>query len=161
MLPTWLNSQTKNNSGCNYVYPERKDDESYRCAKIPVLWGESLCTGEELVSKRLCMRHCPGDDVYFLFITMKIRWEAEATLKHALVLHMVAKSGGPTVKSALLVGPRMVRERALCWCCGLLLKLGERMESHILGCRYRPAAWRIKTFNVVTQIVEILCLPKV
>ena len=30
-----------------------------------------------------------------------------------------------------------VKERALCWCCGLLLKLGERVESHLLGCRYR------------------------
>ena len=30
-----------------------------------------------------------------------------------------------------------VKERALCWCCGLLLKLGETVERHLLGCQYR------------------------
>jgi len=36
------------------------------------------------------------------------RWEAESTLKHSSVLHMVAKSGVTTVKPALLIGPKMV-----------------------------------------------------
>ena len=78
--------------------------------------SEFSSTGKDLAIWRLPTTLCSGERGPVRQYTEQLEvesapnfsWEAEATLKHAPVLQMVAKSDVSTVKPALLVGPRQV-----------------------------------------------------
>ena len=79
--------------------------------------SEFSSTGNDLAISRLPTTLCSGErglvrryteQLKLKFLLRIFSWEAEATLKHAPVLQMVAKSDVSTVKPALLVGPRQV-----------------------------------------------------
>ena len=76
--------------------------------------SEFSSTGKDLAIWKVPTTLCSGEQYDRILNSSKLKllrifsWEADATLKHAPVLQMVAKSDVSTVKPALLVGPRQV-----------------------------------------------------
>ena len=92
------------------------------------------------------------------------RWESEATLKHATVLHMVAKSGAATVKPALLIGPKLVVWQIII-CRELLLEDGSKIRwrrercAGAVGCFSSwERGWKVTCLDVDTGNFDFILI---